>query len=88
MCQGSSAAIAANITCPINGTYNPTGSMSDRKAHVCVQCAGQFVVALEEAGEVNVDFVYLSPGAWGLFNELPVLADGVKWLQVRRSNSA
>lgn len=77
----SSAAIAANITCPVNGTYTMRGGMSDRTAHVCVQCGGQFVIALEEAGEVNLDFVYLAPADWGLFKGLPVLAEGVKWLQ-------
>ena len=55
--------------------------MSDRTAHICVQCAGQFVLALEQPGTVAIDFVYLSPGDWGLFKGLPVLADGVKWLQ-------
>lgn len=39
----SAAAKAVNITCPVNGTYDPTAPMSDRTAHVCVQCGGQFV---------------------------------------------
>jgi alpha-L-arabinofuranosidase len=55
--------------------------MSDRTAHVCVQCGGQFVIALEEAGEAHVDFVYLAPGPWGRLNGLPVLAEGAQWLQ-------
>ena len=31
------------------------GPVSDRTAHVCVRCAGQFTLALESAGEVKVD---------------------------------
>ena len=73
-------AVAANITCPVNGTYNPQGDVSDRTAHVCVLCGGQFVLAMEEAGEVNLDYVYLAPGEWGRYKGLPVLAEGVKWL--------
>jgi hypothetical protein len=72
---------AANITCPVNGTYDPQGVVSDRTAHICVRCGGQFVLALETPGTVNLDYVYLSPGEWGRFKGLPVLADGVKWLQ-------
>ena len=76
----SAEARAVNITCPINGTYNPTSDMSDRTAHVCVQCSGQFVMALEEPGTVHLDFVYLAPGQWGRLRDLPVLAEGAKWL--------
>jgi hypothetical protein len=71
-------ALAAGISCPVNGTYDPTGGMSDRTAHVCVQCSGQFVMSLTEPGKVNLDFVYLAPGPWGRFQGLPVLAEGVK----------
>lgn len=78
---GGAVAKAANITCPVNGTYNPDGVVSDRTAHICVRCGGQFVIALQSPGTVNLDYVYLSPGAWGRFKGLPVLADGVKWLQ-------
>jgi hypothetical protein len=77
-------ALAAGISCPVNGTYDPTGGMSDRTAHVCVQCSGQFVMSLTEPGKVNLDFVYLAPGPWGRFQGLPVLAEGVKWLQGER----
>ena len=77
---GSAEARAANITCPVNGTYDPTAPMSDRTAHVCVRCGGQFVMALEEQGQVHLDFVYLAPGQWGRLKGLPVLADGAKWL--------
>ena len=78
---GGAIATAANITCPVNGTYNPTGPMSDRTAHVCVRCGGQFTLALQSPGEVNLDYVYMSPGEWGRYKGLPVLAEGVKWLQ-------
>jgi hypothetical protein len=79
---GGALARANNITCPVNGTYNPQGDVSDRSAHVCVRCGGQFVLSLEgPAGEVNLDYVYMSPGEWGRFAGLPVLAEGVKWLQ-------
>ena len=78
---GGALARANNITCPVNGTYNPQGDVSDRSAHVCVRCGGQFVLSLETPGELNLDYVYMSPGEWGRFAGLPVLAEGVKWLQ-------
>jgi hypothetical protein len=68
----SAEARAVNITCPVNGTYDPTAPMSDRSAHVCIMCKGQFVMALEEPGEVHLDFVYLAPGQWGRLPGLPV----------------
>eukprot|EP01050_Picozoa_sp_SAG11_P016156 SAG11_NODE_2170_length_3724_cov_2.188690_5_plen_321_part_00 len=79
---GGALATANNITCPVNGTYNSQGDVSDRSAHVCVRCGGQFTLSLETAGELNLDYVYMSPGEWGRFAGLPVLAEGVKWLQV------
>eukprot|EP01044_Picomonas_judraskeda_P008898 COSAG03_NODE_1049_length_4950_cov_49.608534_2_plen_611_part_00 len=83
-CKGlvpeSAKARAFNITCPVNQTYDPTSDMSDRTAHVCVWCGGQFVMALEEPGQVHLDFVYLAPGQWGRLKGLPVLAEGAKWL--------
>jgi hypothetical protein len=69
-----------NITCPVNGTYDPTAPMSDRTAHICVRCGGQFVMALKKTGQVHLDFVYLSPGQWGRLPGLPVLAEGAKYL--------
>ena len=59
---------------------DPTAPMSDRTAHICVQCGGQFVMTLEEEGQLHLDFVYLSPGQWGRLEGLPVLAEGAKWL--------
>ena len=83
-CEGivpqGTVAVASNITCPINNTYNPTGTMSDRKAHICVKCGGEFVISLEEAGDVNIDFVFLQPGAWGRYKGMPVLKTGVQWM--------
>ena len=83
-CEGiapqSAEAVAANITCPVNETYNPTGRMSDRKAHICVKCGGEFEIALAKPGTVNVDFVFLQPGSWGRYKGLPVLKTGVQWM--------
>ena len=80
---GGDVATAANITCPVNVTYSHKGSaaVSDTSAHVCVMCSGQFTIALKQAGTVNLDFVYLAPGEWGRFKGLPVLKEGVQWLQ-------
>jgi hypothetical protein len=67
-CIGIDNAVAKEkygVLCPMNNTYNPDGRMSDRTAHICVACGGQFTVALSAPGEVNIDFVYLQPGAWG-----------------------
>ena len=57
-CVGISykTAVAQNIGCPSNNTYNASVPMSDRTAHVCVQCGGQFRVALLSADHpVQVD---------------------------------
>lgn len=50
-CIGVSAAEAAasGIGCPANGTYAVDGvhpPLSDASAHICVQCGGQFTVAV------------------------------------------
>eukprot|EP01047_Picozoa_sp_COSAG01_P044047 COSAG01_NODE_3954_length_5498_cov_5.490646_2_plen_412_part_00 len=80
---GGAEARQANVTCVINGTYSGQmpASLSDATAHVCVRCAGQFVVQKTTVGTVHVDFVYLAPGAWGRYKGLPVLRRGVEWLQ-------
>ena len=85
-CEGiapqSTAANTSGISCPLNNTYRADAPMSDRPAHVCVRCGGQFVMALHQAGDVNLDAVFLQPGAWGrLGNNLSVNRDAVKWLQ-------
>ena len=35
------------------------------QGHVCIKCAGEFAIGLSSAGIVNVDYVFLQPGAWG-----------------------
>ena len=84
-CEGvvphSAIANASGVTCPLNNTYRADVTMSDRSAHVCVVCGGQFVLALESAGDVNLDAVLLQPGAWGRFRGLPVNREAVEWLQ-------
>lgn len=45
--------------------------------HACVKCGGELVVGLEEAGAVFVDYIFVSPGAWGTVAGLPVLKSGV-----------
>jgi hypothetical protein len=52
-CEGIDVAAAnkLGISCPVNGTYNPIGGMSDRTAHVCVKCGGQLTVTLTSGGE-------------------------------------
>ena len=49
--------------------------------HICVRCAGQFVISIGRAGRAWVGFAFLQPGAWGRFRDLPVLASGVRLLQ-------
>ena len=45
---------------------------SGSAAHICVRCGGEFLLGLEAPGTVNVDYVFLQPGSWGRFEDLPV----------------
>ena len=64
-----------------DGSSDPSvhcgGQGSGVPGHTCIKCMGEFVVGLESPGEVNVDYVFLSPGSWGRFGELPVLQQAV-----------
>merc|ERR1712061_956055 len=55
--------------------------MSDRTAHVCVRCGGQFVMALKSGELARVGYASLQPGQWGRFANLPVHLEAVKALQ-------
>eukprot|EP00040_Diaphanoeca_grandis_P032005 m.192845 g.192845 ORF g.192845 m.192845 type:complete len:808 (-) comp32486_c0_seq1:486-2909(-) len=66
----------------VDGTNDTTlqcGHMGPA-SHICVSCGGQFQVGLAEAGEVNIDYVYMQPGSWGTFAGLGVLKSGVDTL--------
>ncbi len=43
------------------------------KGHVCVQCGGELLLGLAAVGEAFFDYVFLQPGSWGRFADLPVL---------------
>ena len=45
---------------------------TDELGHACVRCAGQFSLGLASAGRVDLDYVWLQPGAWGRVGDLPV----------------
>ena len=67
---------------PSEATGVECGKVPDGVAgHICIRCWGQFVVALAAASPagsaVHVDYVYLSAGAWGRYNGLPVLKSAV-----------
>jgi hypothetical protein len=72
---------AFNVSCPLTNTYVPGARMSDRSAHVCVWCEGQFHVwSSGGAAETNIGFVSLMPGEWGRFKSLPVRLDAAETL--------
>ena len=48
---------------------------------LCVKCAGEFRLGLSSAGHAHVDYVYLQPGVWGRYKNLPVLASGAAMLK-------
>lgn len=41
------------------------GPPNNEQGHICIRCGGEFVVGLETPGTVNIDYVFLQPGAWG-----------------------
>lgn len=57
----------------------PPNSMA-AQGHVCIKCAGEFVVGIgsEEGGSANVDYVFLSPGPWGRYKSGPFLKEGIQ----------
>jgi len=78
----------ANTTCEgiaygADPTIDCGGRPSD--AHVCVRCGGEFVIGLASPGAINIGYVTLTPGSWGLLQDkagvdLPVLKSGAKLL--------
>lgn len=56
-------------------------TLASRPAHACWQCEGSFVLRLAGAGSVDLDMASLMPGAWGLFQGLPVRKEIVTQLQ-------
>lgn len=82
-CTGIDYATAQvqGVACPLNNTYKPDASMSDRSAHICVQCGGQFVLTLLEGSNAKIGYASLMPGKWGLFQGLPAKVDAVAALQ-------
>eukprot|EP00756_Hemistasia_phaeocysticola_P055443 Hpha_TRINITY_DN31388_c0_g1::TRINITY_DN31388_c0_g1_i1::g.194447::m.194447 len=57
------------------------GKMGSGGGHVCVSCGGQVMVGLAAPGTVHIDYVYLEPGPWGRFADLPVLKTAVDTLR-------
>jgi Alpha-L-arabinofuranosidase B (ABFB) domain len=49
--------------------------------YTCIACSGEIVFGLTQPGEVFFNYMYLQPGAWGRFNNLPVLKRGVDTLK-------
>ena len=50
--------------------------------HACLQCSGQFTIALMTQGAtVDLDYAFLQAGEWGRFKGLPLNLDSVTWLQ-------
>jgi alpha-L-arabinofuranosidase len=73
-CHGIAPGSESSVHC----TNNPG------TAHVCIECAGQFVVALVAGAaplEANVDYVVLQPGDWGRFAGLNARKDVAETLQ-------
>jgi hypothetical protein len=64
-----------------DGNGNGPNFKTDNVSHICVRCGGEFVVGLAAPGEAHIDYVYLQPGSWGRFSDLPVLASGVALLK-------
>ena len=57
------------------------GRMGPNPGHICIRCAGEFVVGLAAPGSAHIGFSQLVPGAWGTFAGLPVSKLGVQTLQ-------
>jgi hypothetical protein len=57
------------------------GDFGENPGHICVKCAGEFIVGLNTVGSINVGFVYLSPGAWGTFASQPVSKSAIDTMQ-------
>ena len=73
----------ASTVC-VDGSKDPAvlcGRMGPEAGHICVKCGGQIVVGLSAPGKVNIDYVFLQPGPWGRFADLPVLKSGVEILK-------
>jgi len=56
------------------------GNMGPNPGHICIRCAGEFVVGLAAPGSAHIGFSQLVPGAWGSFAGLPVSRLGVETL--------
>ena len=63
---------------PLTATLSPLLSAT---RHICVRCAGEFVIGLAQPGSAHIGFVELSPGAWGTFAGLPVAARAIATMQ-------
>ena len=63
--QLSAFGTCARIKLPIQLTSVPPGGVPCYLR--CVSCGGGFQVGLASPGEVNIDYVYLQPGAWGRY---------------------
>lgn len=57
------------------------GNFGPQAGHICVKCGGQLAIRQSSRGSVNLDFVFLQPGAWGRLQGLPVQLRAVQMLQ-------
>jgi hypothetical protein len=62
------------------------GKPAVARDHLCVRCGGEVLIGLEatqqQGGSIaHVDFIFVQPGPWGRFKNLPVLASTVSALQ-------
>jgi hypothetical protein len=76
---------SASATCgsiiPGSDATVDCGNFGPNPGHICIRCAGEFVIGLAAPGSAHIGFSQLVPGAWGSFAKLPVSRLGVETLQ-------
>lgn len=77
----TSAAATCEGIAPKSDPSIDCGDFGENPGHICVKCAGEFIVGLNTVGSINVGFVYLSPGEWGTFAGLPVSKNAIDTMQ-------
>jgi hypothetical protein len=75
-----SAPAACGSIVPGSDATVDCGRMGPNPGHICVRCAGEFVVGLAAPGSAHIGFSQLVPGEWGSFAGLPVSKLGVDTL--------
>eukprot|EP00729_Bicosta_minor_P005274 gene5274-28010_t len=80
-CEGIKDGSDPNVQCQYNNSHPMAGPPNNEQGHICIRCGGEFVVGLETPGTVNIDYVFLQPGAWGRWGDGPFLKSGVQVLK-------